>query len=180
MDTNLSKIRFLGAILLWCFLSFVNASNIFASANTQKEEKKFGDWKVICSKNKDGKKEKCYAENIVTTKKDDKEVIIATYKIETNTNKDFKLIQILPLGTNLQSGTAVIADSRMVAPGKFVYCLNEGCIALAEMQKADLDIILASNSAAVGILSAEGGQANIPFSSTGLKDAIEELKSHKN
>ncbi|MDX1917155.1 MAG: invasion associated locus B family protein [Rickettsiaceae bacterium] len=174
-----NKTKFVALALIWCFLFVMNANNIYATANIKKDEKKFEDWTLVCSRNKDNKEEKCYAENIVTAKKDDKDVTIATYRIELNSKKEVKMTQILPLGTNLQSGTAIIVNSRMVAPGKYVYCLNEGCVALVEMNKSELEMILDETASApvVGILSADGVQNNIPFTTKGLKKVLEELKN---
>ncbi|MDX1924338.1 MAG: invasion associated locus B family protein [Rickettsiaceae bacterium] len=173
------KLHFKSFIIgsIWAILFIANANSILASATEKKDEKLFGDWKVVCSKSKDGKKNKCVAEQGLTTKKDDKDVLVASYRLEMNDKREMKLIEILPLGAYLESGTAIVADGRMVSPGKFISCLGDGCIALAEMTEGDLEILLSSKNTAIGVLSSEGAQNNLPFSTNGLRLAIAELRS---
>ena len=141
-----------------------------------KEAQKFEDWTVVCNKDEQ-KKQLCFLSQQVSTTKDDKAQVIAVYQVGYfDKEKKLKMIQILPLGVNLQAGTSIISDKEnLVAPGKYSLCTAVGCHAVAELSDKDLNTILSSATNMLGFMS-EGKQVNLPISVKGLKDGIEALK----
>ena len=147
-----------------------------AAANITTEEKNFADWKVVCSKNNDTKKTSCVAQQIITVKQEEKDVPIATYQFMYGEKKELKLIQILPQGLLLSAGTSVIAADKILAPGKFTICQAQGCVAVSDVSKEDLAVILSAEKVSIAVLDANGKQANIVMSVKGLTEALEEIK----
>ena len=139
-----------------------------------KEGQKFDDWGVACAKEND--KNVCFLSQVLTSKEDTKQRI-AEFRIGYFDGKTLKMIQILPFGVNLQSGTSIISDTKLIAPGKFTTCQQFGCIAVVDdFTQEAIDQILSAEKNSVGIISAEGKQINVELSNKGLKEGLEALK----
>jgi invasion protein IalB len=142
-----------------------------------KEGQKFDDWTVTCTKDEKKKQTCLLTQQIPVTTKDDKTQIIAVYQIGYfGKDKTLKMIQIVPLGINLQTGTSIISGDKLIAPGKFVVCTAMGCQALADISDDDLNIILSNTQNFLGLMGSDGKQANISISNKGLKEGLEALK----
>lgn len=139
-----------------------------------KDGQKFDDWVVACSK--EGKKQVCYLSQVLVAK-DKQEQRIAEFRIGYFGTKDLKMVQILPFGVNVQVGTSIISDKKLIAPGKFTTCQTFGCIAVADLTKESIDQILNSPTNFVAIIPVEGEQMNIAIASKGLKEGLEALAS---
>lgn len=179
LDTR--KIFFtLSGIALITLLSLFIQNYVHAAP---KEGKKFGAWTVTCDKGA-GKKKSCYLSQAVSqvTGEDKKSVqTIATFNAGYfGGSKDLQMVQILPFGINLQSGSSIIlSGDKLISPGIFTTCQNFGCIAVAKIASKDLDAISKAKDVFVGILSAEGNQLNIQLDSNGLKEGVAALKDKK-
>lgn len=166
-----------------------NASNDAntAAANT------FRDWVKSCVKDGSGT-EVCYLSQKVMAQKndakkdekgkkaDDKKAAaqmdtIAVYQIGyIGAEKKLRMVQILPLGVNLPSGTSIVSNKKLMAPGKYSVCINTGCQAIAEISETEIAEILASSDNRVAFMNAEGKQIDLPISVNGLKEGLEAIK----
>lgn len=168
------KYTFVFVGLCVIFISFAFAKPRIENAQI-KSGKNFGDWVLSCA-NDDKNQKVCTLLSSVINTKDGKKTLIAQYKVEyLKQSKSLKMTQLLPLELLLQQGTAIICAKELIAHGKFMLCNANGCYAIVDLSKADLDKILAQDSNMVAVLTANGQQMNIPFSNKGLKDAIEYL-----
>lgn len=160
----------------------------------------FGDWAVICEK--EGKKDVCFLSQVLTSKEEAKDKNkkseatvqrVAEFRVgsfvgpkddskdNSGVASDLKMIQVLPFGTSLQSGTSIILskDKTTIAPAKFTTCQPFGCIAVVDL-KGDINKLLtAEGDIFVGIMTIEGKQINIPLSTKGLKEGLVALKLTK-
>lgn len=169
---TMRKVLFvLTGLALVTFLVLVGRSHYVEAA--VKDGQKFDDWSVACTK--DGKKQTCFLSQVLSSK-DDPQQRIAEFRVGYFGDKVLKMIQILPFGVNLQSGTSIIAGEKLIAPGKFTTCQQFGCIAVTDLSQESIDLILSSATNYVGMISAEGKQMNIVMSNKGLKEGIEALK----
>ena len=141
-----------------------------------RDGQKFGDWAVSCTK-VEGNKKLCQLNQQSQITKDDKTEILSMYQVGyfANDNK-LMMIQILPLGSLLQPGTAIIVNEKFIAPGKFTNCLSQGCRAIAEITESDLTEILKANQLQIGYVNIEGKTVSVPLSNKGLKDGLSALK----
>jgi len=155
-------------------------SRTYSAHANMKEGERFGDWVVGCEKDEKNK-QVCFLSQVLTSKneKDEKNPQhIATFRVGYfGKAKEVKMLQILPFGTSLQSGTSIILGKDMIiAPGKFTNCQAFGCIAVADLTKQDIDAIANATESYVGIISIEGKQINITMSAKGLKEGLAALK----
>ena len=133
---------------------FFGKSNIVQAS--VKEGQKFGDWAVACTKDEKDK-QICLLNQQSQITQDDKVEVLAAYQIGyVGDNKKLVMVQILPLGTLLQPGTAIISNEKLLAPGKFTNCSTQGCQALAEISEDDLKEILNANRSLIGYVNPEG------------------------
>lgn len=165
---------------LFAFLVLLTIMLIFSFLKADaaiKDGQQFGDWVAVCKENKD-KKSTCHLfQSLEAT--DDSKRKIASFKIGYFGSDSLKIVEILPFGTNLQAGTAIISDDqneRLLAKGIFVTCHEYGCVAHSELSKEDLDIILNAKTSYIRIMSMEGKLINIPISNKGLAEAVQLLK----
>jgi len=147
-------------------------------AHAAKEGKKYGNWVVTCEKGKNQKN--CFLTQSLTSAAEDGKGApqhFATFRIGyVNNSKDLQMIQVLPFGINLQSGSSIIlSKDKLLAPGIFTTCQNFGCIAVAKISKKDLQAITKAKEAYVGVLSLDGRQINIKFDTKGLKEGVAAL-----
>lgn len=165
---------------------FVMLYNLYNADAAVKAGTTFGDWSVVCEKDNNSKKETCVLAQVLSTteeakdkKSEPKVQRVAEFRVGYfNGEKTLKMVQILPFGTSLQAGTAIIINKdKIVAPGKFTICQPFGCMAVAELNK-DIDAITSSDQAVyVGIVAADGKAIHIPLSTKGLNEGIAALKS---
>jgi len=175
MQTYLKKTLFVITGLVIIGASFFWAKSHIADASSV-SGRVFGDWKILCSKNTK-KDEICFLTQQVTTTKDDKVQVLATYQIGYfGKPKLLQMIQILPLGINLPAGTSIISNDKLLALGKFTTCTSVGCEAISTISGEDLQTILSNSNNFLGIINGLGKQINLPFSTNGLKEGIEALK----
>ncbi len=146
-----------------------------SSVAANKSGKVIGDWKITCEQNKNAKKEICFAQQSISITQDNKQVPLATYQFMYNDN-NLKLIEILPQGILLQPGTSIIAGDKILANAKFTVCQNNTCVAVADISKNDLSTILKFESVSLGMFNSDAKQANLAFSTKGLKEVLEEIK----
>ncbi len=177
LDTKKLLFTLSGIALVTLIVLFGRTYNVHAN---MKEGEKFGDWFVGCEKGEKNK-QVCFLTQVLTSKneKDEKNPQhIATFRIGyMGKTKDIKMLQILPFGINLQTGTSIILGKDMlIAPGKFTTCQAFGCIAVADLTKQDIDAMVGSTEAYVGVITIEGKQININLSPKGLKEGLAALK----
>jgi invasion protein IalB len=177
IDTR--KILFtLSGIALITLLSLFIQNYVHASP---KEGEKFGSWVVACEKGEKNKKICFLSQSVVRAAGEDQKSVqtIATFNLGYfGGSKELQMIEILPFGVNLQSGsTIILPENKLIAPGIFTTCQNFGCIAVAKISNKDLDEIASAKEAFVGILSAEGKQINIKIEPKGLKEGVAALKA---
>ena len=164
---------FVSLLLLTSLLVF----SFFKADAAIKDGQQFGDWAASCKENKD-KKSTCHLFQSLEASDESKRKI-ASFKIGYFGSDSLKIVEILPFGTNLQSGTAIISDDqndKLLAKGQFVTCHEYGCVAHAELSEEDLNVILNATTNYVRIMSMEGKLINIPLSNKGLAEAIQSLK----
>ena len=173
--TTRNKLFFILTGLVIIGTGFFVSKEHIAQAGS-KEGQKFDDWTVACSKD-EKKKQTCLLTQQITVTKDDKAQIIAVYQIGYfGKDKTLKMIQIVPLGINLQIGTSIISGDKLIAPGKFAVCTTVGCQAVADISDNDLNTILSNAQNSLGLMGADGKQANISMSNKGLKEGLEAIK----
>lgn len=157
-------------------------------ANTAATNNTFRDWVKSCAKDNNGA-EVCYLSQKVMAQKDqkgkkadDKKAAtqvdtIAVYQIGyIGAEKKLRMVQILPLGVNLPSGTSIVSNKKLMAPGKYSVCINTGCQAIAEISETEIAEILAASDNRVAFMNAEGKQIDLPISVNGLKEGLEAIK----
>lgn len=145
-----------------------------------KEGKKYGSWIVTCEKDADGKKN-CFLSQTLTSQSEEgkKPQHFATFKVGyIKGSKDLQMIQILPFGISLQSGSSlVLSEDKLVSPGVFTTCQTFGCIAVASIKSKDLKEIIDAKDVFVGVMTLEGKQLNIKIDTKGFKEGVEALKA---
>ncbi|MBP7190111.1 MAG: invasion associated locus B family protein [Rickettsiaceae bacterium] len=155
-------------LLLTMFLLPISA--FCSSENSQRIE----DWTVSC-KVKDGK-DVCSIFQILESN-DEKRDKIATIKIHYSGENGLKMVEVLPFGVNIKSGSSIVCDgNKLVASGEFITCYDHGCVAHANLSKEDLEVIINSTNNHIRIVSMNGKVVDIPFSNKGLKLAVENLE----
>ncbi len=174
------RLPFKKVIYVLSGLVIIGAGFFFGKTNivqaSVKDGQKFGVWAVSCVKD-DKDKQVCMLNQQSQITKDDKVEILAAYKLGyLGSDKKLVMVQILPLGSMLQPGTAIISNEKLLAPGKFTNCPTQGCQALAEVPEDDLKEILNSSESFIGYVNLEGKQVSVPFSSKGLKEGLTALK----
>jgi len=174
------RLPFRKLVFIFSGLAIIGAGFFFGKTNivqaSVKEGQKFGDWAVTCVKDNNSK-QLCLLNQQSQITKDDKTQVLAVYQVGyVGNDKKLVMVQILPLGSLIQPGTAIISNEKLLAAGKFTTCSSQGCQALAEISENDLKEILNSNQSLIGYVNAEGNQVSVPFSSKGLKEGLAALK----
>lgn len=162
--------------------------NVYAEEKTSKDVNApvkmgtFGDWHLLCEKlqeSVDSKKSKsanrvCYLQQVINSSAGgDNSTTAAIYRFYYN-DKKFNISFILPLGIDLLSGSAVIADKKLLCEGKFIRCTAAGCISFAETDKNSISSILNSKEVYATYASLQK-QYTLPFSTKGLSGGLEKL-----
>lgn len=170
------------AIFIISGLTIIGLGFFFSKYNivqaSLKEGQKFDDWSVSCT-NDENKKQICLLNQQTQITKGDKIEILSAYQIGyIGKDKKLMMVQILPLGSMLQSGTTLLSDKKLLAPGKYSFCNAQGCQAFAELSKEDLKQIITGSSNFVSYINYEGKQVSVPLSNKGLKEAIDALNGN--
>ncbi len=170
---SMRKVLFLiTAVALIAFLVIIGRSS-YVHASLQ-EGQKFDDWIVGCLK--DQKKPVCYLSQTLSSASDESKHRVAEFRVGYFGGDALKLIEILPFGVKLHVGTTVISGKELIAPGQYTTCQSFGCIAVADLTKEDIDIIMSNDSNSVAIISVDSQQTNITLSNKGLKEGLEALQ----
>lgn len=164
-------------------LAVVSAAFLISRSNNvqaaKKEGTKFDDWVVSCSPKEaaEGTEQICLLTQQISTEKDKNQEILAVYQMGYfGKEKTLKMLQILPLGVSLEAGTSIVSSKNLIAAGKFTTCTQAGCHAVANITNEDLKTILSNKENSVALMSAEGKQINLPFSTKGLQNGLDYLK----
>lgn len=143
-----------------------------------KDGERIEDWTVSC-KTKEGKTT-CSVFQILESN-DEKKEKVASIKIYSSEEGVFKVVEVLPFGVNIKSGSSIICDGKnVVANGEFITCYDHGCVAHALMSKEDLEVVLNSKSNHIRVVSINGKVVDIPFYNNGLKSALEIIENSEN
>lgn len=168
---NISK------IFLYILIVMSNCTTTHASSKINMDQK-FGDWTMNCKAHTDGVSNICSVSQTLESK-DDSKSKIASLKLRYSKGGVLKLIETLPFGIKLQSGSYIISagnDDNPIGEGEFITCHDYGCIAHALLDEEEVRIIVSSDRNVLRITSMEGKLVDIPFSNKGLKDALLELQ----
>lgn len=172
---NTKKILYtLSGLTLLLLFSLFMQNYVYA---TPKEGKKYGNWVVACEKN--NKQKTCFLSlTLSNTNKNAKQAqFVANFKLGYfGKEKKLQMIQILPFGISLPSGTTLAANKKAVAQGVFTTCEAFGCIAVANLKNSDITILEKDQGAFIGVFASNGKQINFPISTKGLKEGLEALK----
>lgn len=176
MKNSVKKVIFISSgLLIITFLFFSTKISLGNVANIH--GKKFGDWVVECSKNEQSKDEICILTQQVTIKQNDQQKPIALFQIGYfGPKKELKLIQTLPLGIRLDSGTSVISQKKLIAPGKFVTCTTNGCQSVSLLSEEDLSSINSTTENFVAFMGLDEKQTTLPISTKGLKEGLKNIR----
>ncbi len=162
-------------LLLLTVIFFLGKQNIAIAA--KKNGKKFGDWTVSCiPKNK--KLKTCLLTQQISFNKNskkNKQVILLQIGY-FGKSKELKILETVPLGVNIQSGTFIISSKKLISPGKYTICLSNGCNAIASISKESLKTLLSNKNNDIAFIDIEGQQITIPFSVKGLRKGLKYIK----
>lgn len=154
------------------------ASSSSAVAAPKLDGKVFGDWKISCTKDEKTKKSTCVAQQVLSTKQEDKNLAVATYQFFYD-KKDLRMVQTLPQGILLQPGTSIVADKKLVSKGAFTICANNTCLAAANVSADERRKIVGAKELSLAMFNAQGKQFNLVISNKGLKKALDAMKDVK-
>ena len=189
MKVNLTRTVFIIIGLLIITAIFVTAK--LGIASTEKENgKKFDKWSVVCQENLNQKlqesqkdknsqkaKQVCFLQQVLNITKDNKNQTQAVFNfVYKEDKKNIKMIQILPLGFNLQSGTGILSGEEIIIPGAYTFCLQSGCRAVAEISEENLATIFLNKNNAVISVNSENKKIKFPFYINGLKEGLNYIK----
>ena len=166
----------LGIVIITALFAFSQLSNATAA---KKDGKKFDDWTVACTTKNDETKtpEICILTQQVNLTKDDKQQTIALFQIGYfGEKKELKIIQTLPLGVRLEAGTSIISSKKLIAPGRYQTCTQEGCQAVAAISKADLKTLTSTKENSVAFMNLNGQQIPLPLSTKGMSKGLNYIK----
>lgn len=178
MKTNVKQLSFVfaGLAIITTIFLLTKSGHVEAS---DKEGKKFDDWSVQCTKEdtKNNVSAMCLLSQQINVTKDDKQEPLALYQIGyIGPKKELKMVQTLPLGVRVDAGTSIVSSKKLIAPGKFSVCTQNGCQAVAEISDADLKTMLKTNENTVVFMNIEGKQVAMPISTKGLEEGLKFIK----
>ena len=178
MSSSIKKIIFVvsGLAVAAAIFAFTQ-SNIATAA--KKNGKKFGQWTVSCNvaDKKTNTPEICTLTHQVVVERDGKKQPFAFFQIGYfGDKKELKLIQKLPMGVGIEAGTSIISSKKLIAPGKYVTCLSDGCQAVANISDSDLKVLLATKENTLVFMSIDGQQIAAPFPVDGLAKGLKYIK----
>lgn len=156
---------------------FVLLGKFYTADAAVVDSQKFEDWIINCDKDDKGENLCLLSQQLTNTNKENKIEQIALYQFGYFEDRNLKMILTLPLGLNLQVGTAIITDNKeVIAPGKFAVCTLGGCQAVSDISDTQLKKLLSGEKNMVGAIDVKGQQINFPMSVKGLKAGLEALK----
>ena len=171
------KLLFIASGLLTIITGFIIGKSHLVHASL-KDGQTFDDWAVSCIQNNQ-KKQVCFLNQYHEIVKDNQKEIIAAYQFGyIGSDKKLIMTQSLPLGISLQPGTTIISDSKIIAPGKFKTCTQNGCQVTVTISDAELEDILSTGKNYVAMMDLENKQINIPLSNKGLKEGLTAVKNN--
>ena len=178
MKTNIKQVVFVivGLVIITAIFALTKLNT--ASAD-KKDGTKFEDWVVACTPKNDETKtpETCVLSQQINITKDDKQQPIALFQIGyLGPKKELQLVQVLPLGINIEAGTSIISSKKLIAPGKYKTCLENGCTAVASISDADLKALFANGENSVAFMNLKGEQITLPMSVKGLEKGLNYIK----
>ena len=163
-----------GLAMIFLFSLFIE-NYVHASP---KEGKKFGDWVVVCDKT-DKKQKICFLSlTLSSSSKDSKESqFVANFKLGYfGKENNLQMVQVLPFGINLPSGTTIASNKKAIAQGMFTTCQAFGCIAVTSLKDSDIAALEKDKNAFIGVFSSDGKQINFPLATQGMKEGLAALK----
>lgn len=139
--------------------------------------KAFGDWVVDCETTAEGK-ERCFLSQTQTMQQQQQSGRLIKVSIGyIGPGGKPAMVAILPLGLWLPSGAAYQIEGQAQKPLPLQRCLNEGCIASAELDEAALGQMRKANSLSIGIKADAAGQTIvIPVSLKGFDAGLKSLR----
>lgn len=164
----------------------VNASSKEMKGAIGSESKRFGHWFLNCTEgDKDTKKTKtCFLTQQVFDKSDGKDSkVLAVYNVryasKENGKRELGIVEVLPPDVFISHGTSIITDKKLIAPGKYVTCVDKYCAAFAPLSSGDLETFLSGSNSSVAMIDHDGKQVNFYISKEGLREGIEALKKYE-
>ena len=178
MKINIKQISFviLGLVVITAIFAF---SKLNSATAAKKDGKKFDDWIVACTAKNDETKtpELCILTQQLNLTKEDKQQPVALFQIGYfGPKKELKIIQTLPLGVRLEAGTSIISSKKLIAPGKYQTCTQDGCQAVAVISSADLKTLTSTKENSVAFMNLNGQQITFPLSVKGLSEGLKYIK----
>ncbi len=179
--------NFLVAAFIALAVGFFSSSCVFAvppkkteisKSAQQPDAKKFADWSLNCQK-VEGEKNFCLlTQQVLSTKEDKTQETLALYQVAYFAKEDaVKIIQTFLPDINIDSGTSLVVDNKLIAKGKYVLCTAGTCQSVATISKDELQAILTSKEIAVAMINGQGKQLRYPLSPKGLKEGLAHLKT---
>ena len=150
-----------------------------AKTSTKKDGKKFNDWVVQCAPKDEKKKtsEYCLLTQQVNITQENEQKPLALFQLGYfGPEKELKMVQTLPLGVRLGTGTAIISSKKLIAPGAYTVCTQTGCQAIAPISDTDLKTLISTKEAAIAFMNSEGQQLTLPVSVTGMEKGLQYIK----
>jgi invasion protein IalB len=150
-----------------------------ATASQKATEEKFGDWLLVCQK-QDAKTKLCFVAQEVqgTFQSGDKKNVMGRLArislLPQKNKKEFLMVALLPLGINLQAGTAFSIDDAAQIQMPLQRCTNAGCEAIMEANDALLQKLKKGKSMKVGF-NAGTKTLVVPLSLKGFDQAMSKL-----
>lgn len=139
--------------------------------------KAFGDWVVDCETAPDGK-DSCFLSQTQTMQQQQQSGRLIKVSIGyIGPQGKPAMVAILPLGIWLPTGAAYQIEGQAQKPLALQRCLNEGCIASAELDEAALGQMRKAKSLTIGIKADPNGQTiAIPVSLKGFDAGLKSLR----
>lgn len=139
--------------------------------------KVFNDWVVDCEAAADGK-ESCFISQTQTMQQQQQSGRLIKVSVGyIGPGGKPAMVAILPLGIWLPSGAAYQIEGQAQKPLPLQRCLNEGCIASAELDEAALGQMRKANTLTIGIKADPSGQTIvIPVSLKGFDAGLKSLR----
>ncbi|MCK5698078.1 MAG: invasion associated locus B family protein [Gammaproteobacteria bacterium] len=164
------------SILRPTLLSIIALCFIFISQAQAKPEKgrTYKDWTVVCEESPKTKKKMCNIFQNVTNDKGKVAMQIAVgYPPEKTTPQ---ALITLPLGVLLPPGVEFLAGSEKATRAPFGVCINNGCIAIVQLDDTLIKGMKGGSKGGVKFVTAQQQVIEIPISLSGFTAAFNSLK----
>lgn len=163
----------IGILLLGSALAVAKTTGKSSKSVALKDGQRFDDWSVSCEKVEGQKDLMCHIRQSLSVK--ESQQVLAEYRIGYFGADKLKMVQILPADINIPSGTSLIVDKEILAPGSYNSCQGQFCIAASVI---DQDIVKKMSKASevyVAFINSQGKQVNSVVSAKGLDHAVKAL-----